>query len=175
MMSQKRSGNGEKNYEAGMEKALTLLEYRSRTCDQMRTLLLDRGFSDQIAQQVVDRLKELRLLDDARYASGYLKARTKKGYGLRRSSYELRRRGIPEELLEEAAQDVSEEEELESALSAGRKIWQKTASMEKKKRRQKLYATLTQRGFGYETVDRVLRRLAEEETREEDDTDVFYD
>ncbi|MBQ6476756.1 MAG: regulatory protein RecX [Clostridia bacterium] len=173
-MSPKRSGNPEKNYENGMEKALTLLEYRSRTCDQMRKLLLERGFPQEITEEVVDRLTELRLLDDERYAAGYLRERTRKGYGLRRSRYELQRRGIPDEILEEAAENVSEEDEEESAYSVGRKVWRKTVSMEWKKRRAKLYATLTQRGFGYETVDRVMRRLAREEA-EEEDPDGFYD
>ncbi len=173
-MSPKRSGNPEKNYENGMEKALTLLEYRSRTCDQMHTLLLERGFPEEITEQIVARLVELQLLDDERYAAGYLRERTRKGYGMRRSRYELRRRGIPDEILEEAAATVSEEDEEESAYSVGRKIWQKTVSMEWKKRRAKLYATLTQRGFGYETVDRVMRRLAREDT-EEEESDGFYD
>lgn len=165
-MSPRKSDKQDLSYEAAMEKALTLLEYRSRTCDQMRRQLAERGFSENVAEEVVSRLVELRLLDDERYAARYVEARTRKGYGIRRSSYELRQRGIPDEILEEAADAVTEEEELESALPVARKIWQRNASQEKGKRRAKLYSGLVQRGFGYETIERAMRIVAGEEEEE---------
>ena len=155
-------------------KALALLSAMDRTEAELREKLRRNGFSDEAAGEAVSYVKKLHYLDDERYAAGYLRERTRKGYGPRRSRYELQRRGIPDEILEEAAENVSEEDEEESAYSVGRKVWRKTVSMEWKKRCAKLYATLTQRGFGYETVDRVMRRLAREEA-EEEDSDGFYD
>ena len=165
-MSPKKSDKQDLSYEGAMEKALTLLEYRSRTCDQMRKQLLERGFDEEITDAVILRLTELRLLDDERYAARYVEARTRKGYGVRRSRYELKQRGIPEEILEEASQNVSEEEELESALPVARKIWQRSASQERNRRRSKLYAGLVQRGFGYETIERAMRIVEGEEEEE---------
>ena len=55
-------------YEEAYEDALTLLDYSQRTAAELRRKLLDKGYAPPAADAVVQRLTEIRLIDDATYA-----------------------------------------------------------------------------------------------------------
>jgi regulatory protein len=76
--------------------------------------------------------------------------------------WELRRKGVAPELVEEALERIGEDKELEMALDlATRKLGGASVSDPESKR--KLAGFLQRRGFHWDIVSRVLDRLATED------------
>jgi len=143
--------------------ALHYLEHRPRTVQEVRRRLERAGFSVEVIDQVVARLKALGYLDDWAYARAYVQGRLAgRGYGPRRLQAELRRRGVPPDVVEatlDAA--LSETDPLEIARPLARRRWKLLCQNEpdRRKRRQKLIAFLQRRGFSSEIAYRLLREL----------------
>ena len=78
-------------------KAMELLARREHSRLELRQKLLQRGYSPELIDPVLDRLIEERLLDEGRYAEIYACGRADKGYGPLRIARELRERGVPED------------------------------------------------------------------------------
>jgi regulatory protein len=78
-------------------KAIELLARREHSRLELRQKLLQRGYSPELIDPVLERLIEERLLDEGRYAEIYACGRADKGYGPLRIARELRERGVPED------------------------------------------------------------------------------
>jgi len=157
--AEKKPKGKDLSYEAGFEKALTLLEYRSRTRSQMLRALGERGFPEDVATAVVDRLIELGLIDDAQYAERFVQASLRKGHGTRRAKYELRMRGVEDSLTDAAIDDVDADAEFSAAMPRAKKLYAKYADLPSRERAGKISRALAGRGFGYDVISSVLRAL----------------
>jgi len=78
-------------------KAMELLARREHSRLELRQKLLQRGYSPELIDPVLEQLIEERLLDEGRYAEIYACGRADKGYGPLRIARELRERGVPED------------------------------------------------------------------------------
>src|SRR5688572_27310186 len=77
-----------------MEVALAMLGRRSHPASAVRSRIAAR-FSEEQAERVVARLRELGVLDDAAYAEAFVRDRfVRAGYGRERIRADLRRRGV---------------------------------------------------------------------------------
>ena len=85
-----------------VEKAISLLSYRQMSGKEMRTKLIQKGISAEAAEAAVEKLYDLRLLDDEQYAAAVVRHYTAKGYGAARLRAEFSRRGVAREYWEEA-------------------------------------------------------------------------
>jgi regulatory protein len=91
---------------AAREYALRLLE-RPRTERQVRVALARRGFDGAVQEQVVARLRELRLLDDVAYARAYIEqALVRRPMGRRALVVALSRLGVSREHIGQALAQV---------------------------------------------------------------------
>jgi regulatory protein len=129
--------------------ALKRLARRDHSEAELTRLLLARGHSPDAVREALQRLRERRALDDARFAAAYSRTRLAgRGLGPRRIRLELRRRGVgPEDLeqgLREALADHSESEGLDRVL---RRLWQEGARLPPEKRLVRAWAALLRRGF----------------------------
>lgn len=82
------------------ERALQLIGYRERSVAELESKLRDSGFPIDIAAAVVERFREVELVDDARFASAWVRSRKAAGYGSRRISRELADKGVAAEIVE---------------------------------------------------------------------------
>jgi regulatory protein len=142
--------------------ALNYLSYRARTEKEVRTKLARKGFSETVADAVIERLYALHYLDDAAYARSFVSGRFRsRGYGPARIRGDLMRRGVDRPLIEDALEEVLEPEEtLEAAKEQAEKRWARLASEpDPAKRRKKLSDFLVRRGFSYDVVRRVLEEV----------------
>jgi regulatory protein len=78
--------------------ALRLLVRREHSAQELRYKLIGRGYSTDLAEQVVAGLREEGALSDCRFAENYTLARFERGFGPVRIQAELRERGISSEL-----------------------------------------------------------------------------
>ncbi|WNS44860.1 RecX family transcriptional regulator [Paenibacillus sp. MMS20-IR301] len=153
---------------------LRYLERKPRTAQEMARRLREKEIGETVISEVLHRLQEERLLDDPLYAKQWAEQRImnqRKGKMWIRQ--ELREKGIDKSLIAEALDEISPEQELESALLTGRKKWNMVRG-EVQDKRQKTGAFLMRRGFPGEMVRQVLQILRQEEEFAGDDEE-FYD
>ena len=92
-------------------KALALLNKRDYSRMELIRKLTEKGFEEQDATETVDRLVELRFINDENYAAMVVRHYAAKGFGAQRIREELRRRYIPRELWEDALSQLENSDE----------------------------------------------------------------
>lgn len=147
--------------EVAFQKAIKLLDYRLRTGQEIRQKLQQKGFEPGQIEQVVERLTSTRLIQDDKFAASWVESRNQfRPSSQRVMRYELRSKGIDEEIIEVALQGSVED--LELAQRAAQKMVRRLASLDWQEFRKKLSAFLARRGFSYETVAQVVKTTWDE-------------
>ncbi len=86
---------------------------------ELRRRLVQKGETEAHADDAVTWLSELHLVDDAATARQIAQRAARKGYGVSRIRMELRQKGIPQELWEDAMADLPEPDDaIDSFLQA---------------------------------------------------------
>ena len=143
-------------------RALRYLGHRARTVEEVRRKLAGAGYPDAVVEDVVERLRRDRYLDDEAFAEAYVRARVRnRGYGPRRLRAELRRKGVPGPLVESVMETFeAETNTLAIARSQAERRWAQLArEPDPRKRRKKLNDYLLRRGFDYDTVRQVVEEM----------------
>jgi SOS response regulatory protein OraA/RecX len=161
-----------------MEAAATFLSVRSRSVDETRQRLRHLGYPPALCDQVVDRLVEMRYLDDLEFARAWVesrdRARPRGTVALRR---ELQLKGIADDTInavlaqrEQAAVERSEpghEEVRDADREAARKLIARRSSTlrreaDPRRRRQRAYALLARNGFAPDVCHEVAAAVADD-------------
>ena len=147
-----------------MDYAMKYLALKDRTVSEMQTYLDGKDFGEADVDATVERLIELRLLDDRRYAQRYVETRLNAKPVSRRHLYEqLKSHGIEEQYIREAMEQTDEDDERENALSVARKFARQFKDLEPDKRRMRVMSRLQARGYGYDTARNALETALSEE------------
>jgi len=142
--------------EVAFQKAIKLLDYRPRTGHEIRQKLQQKGFESGQIDQVMERLISANLIQDGKFAASWVESRNQfRPSSQRVLRYELRSKGIDEEIIEEALKGSAED--LELAQRAAQKMVRRLTNLDWQEFRKKLSAFLARRGFSYETVARVVK------------------
>lgn len=136
---------------------LDLLTTRARTRAELAAELERRGFDADVAAAVLDRLVEVRLLDDAAFAEQWVDSRHRhRGLGRRALSQELRRKGVDTETADEAIAGLDPEAERERARELVRRRLPSLDRVEPSAAARRLVGMLARKGYGaglsYEVV-----------------------
>lgn len=124
--------------------------------------LVKKGTDPQEAQETAQWLADLGAVDDAAYAGVIVRHYAAMGYGPGRVRQELQRRGIPQELWDDALALLPEGEE---AIERFIRSKCKGKPLDRETQR-KLAAALQRRGFSWQEIRPVLNRLGEEMAEE---------
>jgi regulatory protein len=152
------------NRERVFEKALTFLERQDRTEAEIRERLERAEFDSDAIEDAIAKLIALGYVNDADYAERYLAALIAKGRGRLRIREEMRRKGLPNALVENTIEDgYGRDAELANAMAVAEKTiteipcekWEN----EPMKAQQKISRRLLGRGFSYEIVGEAMRRI----------------
>ena len=145
------------------EQALTLLEYRARTVDELRRKLRQKGGEAEEIEEVLRRLLDQKLLDDSDFARQFARSKsTTGGASRRRILTELARKGVAREVADAAVSDLSESEGIDLSASIHRvaeKKWRTLRSLDDRTARQRLYGFLARRGFDPDEIRAAMARL----------------
>lgn len=146
------------------DKALRFLSFRPRSEKEVKDYLRKKNIGEETQKMVIGKLKKTKLLDDEQFAVWWIEQRTTfRPSGKRLLEYELRKKGISKEIIEEIAPQFSSSFEFEGALKAARKklsSYQKLPSLEF---RQKMTAFLARRGFSWEVIKEVIDEVLKKE------------
>jgi regulatory protein len=148
---------------------LWLLGRQAYSTAQVKEKLLKKEVSPDIITQVLEKLKDYRFLDDARFAEQYVQSRQKRK-GKIALKLELRRKGIDEELAETTLAELSDDTQLETALGLLQKQLPRLQTGDAHKRYGKAYAFLARRGFTSDVIRKTLDvvKLQEDDDNAED-------
>ncbi len=147
-----------------MNAALNYLTATDRTANQMERNLIKKGFSEEVVQSTLEKLKNYGYVDDKDYATRYVKQQVEGGgLGKRNVASKLYRFGIDGETAQEALSEVDDGQERENALAWAKKLAGRLSEPDPRKKRDKLTRRLIAKGFSYDTINSVLREVLSEE------------
>lgn len=138
------------------DRALTLLEHRARSVAELRRKLIEKGAPKGETDEVIGRLLDQKLLDDADFARQFARTKiTGPGASRIRILQELRRKGVASDVAQRALDELGEEEGVDASASIHRvaeKKWKTLAKLDDFTRRRRLYAFLARRGFNPDEI-----------------------
>jgi regulatory protein len=139
--------------------ALGALTRRAHSVFEMRTYLERRASEPDAAKSVLARLREQRLLDDAKYAREFARMRARiRGQGRYRIARELRARGVSDANIEAALAETFET--VDEAATVRKLIERKMRALRRPLDARKvasLYGSLLRRGFDAAVIRRELK------------------
>jgi len=141
--------------------AINSLARRAYSVFEMRTYLERRAEDKEVVKGILDRLKQLDYLDDARYARQFVRQRTElRKQGPFRIARDLRARGVPDRHIEAAISERSAESSegplVRERLS--RRIKSLRGPLDER-RVASLYRSLLRAGFSADIIRRELTAL----------------
>lgn len=151
--------------------ALRYLSYRPRSTEEVRRHLAKKQLPDSRIAEVLERLRQRGYVDDMEFARYWISSRDRfKPMGLRALKYELRQKGVDDEIVDALLAEVDEEA---SAIRAAQTRMSRYRGSSPQAFRHKLSAMLRRRGFGEYTIRDIVLRLQLE--LEERDPGYFQD
>jgi SOS response regulatory protein OraA/RecX len=97
---------------AAREICLRLLSFSPRTRAQLADALRRKGVEEEIAERVLGRYTEVGLIDDEAFARAWVQSRhTGRGLARRALAAELRQRGVADETVKDAVEELAPEQE----------------------------------------------------------------
>lgn len=145
-------------YNRARERALYLLGLRDYGCRELQQKLLTEA-TPEIAAAVVERLRQVGLLDDSRFAARLARHLGEyKQYPRRRIRQELLRRGVDAATVEEALESLEGEDFQQALALIEKKYYNKINNPED---RQRTIAALARRGFTYAAIRRALEEVGD--------------
>lgn len=147
--------------EAALQKALRFLGHRPRSVEEVRKNLEKHEIPAGIIEETITRLEREKLIGDANFAKEWVENRsTFRPRGKRALTYELRQKGLSDTVIQEALDEEIDEEAL--ALKAASVHARKLKGLDWNKFREKLGGHLGRRGFGFDVIIPVTRKVWEE-------------
>jgi regulatory protein len=176
------------------ESALGFLSYRPRSAREVEMRLRKKGNTPEQIAAVMERLKERGYVDDAQFARFWVSNRmsfSPRGPRLLRS--ELRQKGVSQEIVDEVlvehaetqkeSRDQAEEiaaiygvtdnepapgSDEATALTLARKRMRLLDRLDPLTARRRLSGFLARRGYNYDTIDAVMKRVLAPDEEEDD-------
>ena len=148
--------------------ALRALMRRAHSVHEMRVYLERRAEDKAMALRVLDRLKLEKLLDDARYARQFARARAElRRQGRFRIARDLRTRGVPDRIIESALDERAVETDEAAMVRArlARRVKSLRGPLDERSVAS-LYRSLLRAGFSSDTIRCELRALTRQDVPE---------
>jgi regulatory protein len=145
----------EEQLHAARQYAFLLLSYKARTTSELKQRLGRKGFSPDIVSSTLQRLAELKMVDDAGFARRFAEDRINIGHkGKWRVRGELLKRGVDRKQIDEAISEAPDETAAAKEVAA--KYVSRNRRLEPDVLRRRLYALLARRGFSPDTIRRAI-------------------
>ncbi|MGW1173099.1 recombination regulator RecX [Kitasatospora sp. NPDC002543] len=146
---------------------LRLLTGAAKTRKQLADALRKREIPDEVADEVLTRLEEVGLIDDAAFAQAWVESRhAVRGLSRRALTQELRTKGVAADLVEQAVAQLDHDDETDAARALVERKLRSTRGLDAQVRTRRLVGMLARRGYSEGLAFRVVRGALEEEQNE---------
>ena len=122
--------------------------------------LLEKGFETDCVSIILEKLRDENLQSDYRFSEGYIRYRGRRGFGPRRISLDLEKRGVNSSVISEAFEAAGVDFYETAASAFSKKFSAKAKSLAEKARQQRF---MEYRGFFSEHVKYALGNGVEDE------------
>lgn len=146
-----------KEDKAACDKALYYLQFSGKTESELRKKLAEQGFLPASVDNAVAFLKRYRYLDDGDYVRRYIEKNGHKK-SKKQMIYELRQKGIGEEILEPVFEEMPIDEEAQIEAILVKRNY--TGDAADRAEKQKMSAYLARKGFSYDAIQAALIHYA---------------
>jgi regulatory protein len=139
---------------------LRKLAAQARTRHELAKALASRDVPEDVAEQVLDRMESVGLVDDEAFARDWVESRQQRRHlsksALRR---ELQSKGVDRDQIDQAVADVESGDELEAAEALAAKRLRTMSGLAREVQYRRLAGVLARRGFGSGVTSTVLSRV----------------
>ena len=142
-----------------LSKAADYVSKSLKTKRQVKDYLLKKGYSKDLAWEVVDKLKEYDYVNDKEYSKRYIES-VSKPQGKRLVEYKLMSKGVRKEDIEHAFAETETDSKNNAKAVAEKYLRNKEKS---KENIAKTYRYLIGRGFSYDDASYALSSFGEED------------
>jgi regulatory protein len=133
--------------EIAREICLQQLTAGPRSRGQLTTVLKRRGVDPLVAEEVLDRLEDVRLVDDSAFAESYVSSRRAGTLSRRALGHELRSKGVAGEIVTEALDSLDPEAEVATATALVARKLSSTRPLALEARVRRLVSMLARKGY----------------------------
>lgn len=135
------------------DRALSYLDIRPRSSKEIRDYLKRKDYPSSVVSNVLDKLEGAGLVDDMQFARVWVQWRTNaKPRSRLRLIQELKKKGLDNETIDAAIEDIDDETEIQQVEDLIAKHGRRYNS------RQKLMAYLSRQGYHYDIIRQALER-----------------
>lgn len=133
---------------------------RAKSKGELLAHLKRRGIAENIAQATIYRLQEAGLVDDGAFAKAWVQSRLRtKRLSKAVIAGELRLKGISQEQIAEAIEEIDSETEYSSALELARRKMPSLGGCDPQTQRRRIHGALARRGFGFGVISQVMQEV----------------
>jgi regulatory protein len=137
-----------------------------RTRRQLEDKLRDRGCEPDVARQVLDRMTDVGLVDDEAFAEMYVRSKQEtKGLAAGALRHELRQKGVAEEVVDAALEEIDPEREKEQARALVARRLRTMRGLDRDAQTRRLAGFLARKGYqpgvSYQLIREALDGLPE--------------
>ncbi len=146
-------------YNNALKYCFLLLKYRSRTKQEITRRLKLKKYPVSIIEAVTEFLQSRNFINDCEFVFSFVTERLKKGFSSRRISFELKRLGVADELIEKALATIDRDQYMAMIRRIGLK---KVSDYRNKDNiRLRVFRYLKQRGFAADDIEGALDDLSQ--------------
>ena len=151
------------------QRAFRLLGRRQHASFELSRKLWNKDYEQKLIDEVIEELQKKGYLDDKEFIRVFVADKSKtKNWSVKRIKGELFKRGIASKLIDETLIDQPREADIENAMKLANKKYEVLLKrkLERKELRNKLSAYLFSKGFDYDLIKEVCRKLLNDEHNE---------
>ncbi|MBM6838456.1 recombination regulator RecX [Clostridium saudiense] len=140
--------------------ALKIVERSYKTEKEIFNKLIAKEYSKESINRVIEFLIEYNLINDRNYVKMYVKDKLK-SQGKNKIKYNLKRKGISDELINEELSKIDYDDSKDGAIILAQKKYNELQRREsdKYKLSQKLYRFLISKGYNYDLASDVMKEV----------------
>lgn len=146
-------------YLKAKEKALSILS----KADQSEKIIYEKlmkNFDEPVVEKVMEFLKKHKLIDDSSLAERIANDNINLSkFGRNKVRQNLYMKGIDSNIIENVVSDIDSDTEFENAMYLAEKRMKRLENESRDKAYRKLYQHLSYKGFGYDTIKKVMNRF----------------
>ena len=137
-----------------------MLKLRLHSEYEIRKRLIKKQFESELIDKTIQYFKDIDFIDDRKFAKQWIVARLHKPFGASRIQFELKTKGIDEEILkEELAFATKDYPEIETVTALARKRASVYDRIPQEKMKQRVYGYLVRRGFSSYAISKAMREI----------------
>lgn len=150
-------------YDFGLQQALNYLSYQLRTEKEIRIYLKDKEIGQEERHKIVEKLKELGLIDDLTFGESYVRTNMRlSDKGPKKLAQQMQQKGLSPEVIEQSLSQYPFDEQVENARQTAEKTYEKNRAKSQKDLLRNIQQKLMTKGFTNDVIQEAMQTLPQE-------------